>query len=765
MATRYAQAGYGWVAGARRRWLPLSRLDRYLLRGVAGPFVVIFAAVTIALMLERALRLIQELAASGADIGFFLPLLGRLVPYYLELAVPLAFVVALVLLVARLDERLELEALLASGVSLARIAAPLVAFGFALAALALALGGWLEPHGRYGFRALRAEAINAGRLGELPPLALFQPDENLAVTYDRRRAHGTMEGVFLWQRLPTGEELVISGGSGRVGFDARARMFGIDFATGRYVSENQADSYALDFRSMAFRQSLELREERWQRGWDPKELTLSELAAGLGDHPRRQVEIEIYGRIARAVIVALLPLLVLPLAFATKRGGRAFGVFLCGAFVALSRHLVGLARNFAEMGAGRPVVLFAATIGAVALLVALLFVSARKLPSHSPIHSLLNPLSKALARLEPKTRAVPGLRGHALMSYVVWEVGKWTLLALATIVLLLQMIDVVEQGDVFVKRGMGLGDVARYAALRLPVIVQQSVPLAALGGAMAAFALFASRHEITVIRALGLSQWRVLAMAAPVALALLAASFALAEWATPASQVRLAAWWQETEPAADKVEDHARWFRLGRDIVRVGAASPDGTRLADVAIFSRDGQGRVAQRVSAGRAVYRGTVWTLADVEVSRFAGGTIDRSRQASRRWNVALLPEDAIAYFAATPAISSEAASRALALAAPVDRAEAVFETRVQRSAAEPLAPPVMLLLALPMAFVPPRTGRAWPAVLYAGVGGLVYLVADGVLTVAAQVGYVPSVLGAWAAPVLAALVALNVLLFSER
>jgi lipopolysaccharide export system permease protein len=672
--------------------------------------------------------------------------------------------VALVLLIARLDERLELEAMLASGVSLARIAAPLVAFGLVLAALSLLIGGWLEPHGRHGFRSLKAEAVNAGLLGDLPPLALFQPDDDLAVTYDSRGDNGAMLGVFLWQRLPDGKELVISGKSGRVGFDSTARVFGIDFAAGRYVSEAGADSYSLDFRSMAFRQSLQLREEAWQRGWDPKELTLSELAAGVGEHPPRQVEIEIYGRIARALIVPLLPLLVLPLAFATKKGGRVFGVFLCGTFVALARHLVGLAKNLAEMGAGSPLNLFAATIGTIALLTVLLFVSARRLPSHSPIHSLVNPVAKAFARLEPRTRAVPGLRGHALTSYVVWEVGKWTLLALVTITLLLQMIDVVEQGDEFLKRGMGLGDVVKYAALRLPAIVQQSMPMAALAGAMVAFALFASRHEITVIRASGLSQWRVLAMAAPVSLALLAATFALAEWATPASQVRLAAWWQATQPAGDGAE-RARWFRLDRDVVRVGAASPEGTRLAGVQIYSRDGQGRIERRIAAAEATYGASGWTLTGAEVSRFSGDMIQRSRQESRTWNAPLVPEDVTAFFAASPAVSAQAARRSLAQAAPVDRPETIFTTRVQRSAAAPLAPLVMLLLALPLAFVPPRTGQSWPALLYAGVGGLIYLVADGVLTVAAQVGYVPSVLGAWAAPVLVGLVGLNVLLFGER
>ena len=752
-------------AGAR-----FGQLDRYLVRGVAGPFAVVFAAVAIALMLERALRLIHELAASGADIGYFLPLLGQLVPYYLELAVPLAFMGALVLLVARLDERLELEAMLASGVSLARLAAPLVGFGLVLAALALVFGGWLEPHGRHGFRSLKAEAVNAGRLGDLPSLAMFQPDGNLVVTYDRRGADAAMHGVFLWQRLPGGDELVVSGGSGRVGFDADAHVFGLDFGAGRYVAEDSAgEAYSLDFRSMAFRQSLALREAAWERGSDPKELTLSELAVEARDrargHPPRDVEIEIYGRLARALIVPLLPLLVLPLAFATKKGGRALGVFVCGAFVALSRHLVGLAKNLAEMGAGPPPLLFAATVGGVALLAAALFVSARKLPSHSPIHSLLNPVSKAFARLEPGTRTVPGLRGHALLSYVAWEVGKWTLLALGTIVLLLQMIDVVEQGDVFVERAMGLGDVARYAALRLPPIVQQSVPLAALAGAMAAFALLASRHEITAFRASGLSQWRLLAMAAPVALALLAATFALAERATPASQVQLATWWQATAPAADDAVEPARWFRLDREIVRVGAAAPDGAALSDVQIFARDGEGRIERRVAAARAEYGASGWTLSGVEISRFGNERIARSRIARDVWNAPLLPEDVTAFFTAAPAISAEAARRSLAQAAPVDRAETVFSTRVQRSAAEPLAPLVMLLLALPLAFVAPRTGRSWPALLYAGAGGLVFLVADGVLTVAAQVGYVPSVLGAWAAPALAGLIGLTVLVFSER
>ena len=172
----------------------------------------------------------------------------------------------------------------------------------------------------------------------------------------------------------------------------------------------------------------------------------------------------------------------------------------------------------------------------------------------------------------------------------------------------------------------------------------------------------------------------------------------------------------------------------------------------------------VCERISAARAD-TASGWSLADAEVTRF-DARLERSAPGRRRaWNASLLPADVVAFFAAVPALSAAAARRSLAQAAPVSRGETLFATRVHRSAAEPLAPFVMLLLALPLAFIAPRTGRSWPAVLYAGAGGLIYLVADGVLTASAQVGYLPPLLGAWAVPVLGILIGLNVLLFGER
>jgi len=399
---------------------------------------------------------------------------------------------------------------------------------------------------------------------------------------------------------------------------------------------------------------------------------------------------------------------------------------------------------------------------AIALLV---FVSGRHLPSHSPISGVLRPIGERLARFTPREPALPSLRGRTFATYLAWQLGKWSLLALVALVALLQMVELFQRGETFVERGMGLVDVGHYALLRLPPMVQQGLPLAALAGAMATFAALGRSHEMTAIRAAGISQWRVLAMALPVPVLLSLASLLLAEQMVPGSQMRFAGWWAATAPAREAPEPQARWFRIGSEIVRAGQASADGRQLSDLRIFRRDSNGLLTERLSAASARVATGRWTLAAVDITRVDSGRLERSRAAHVPWETPLLPSDVAAFFSSAGSLSSSTARRSLDYVAPASQGESLFATRLHRSAAEPLAPILMLLLALPLAFLAPRSNAKWLALLYAGGGGLLYLVADGLFTVAGQVGYLPAAVGAWAAPVMTALIGVTVLLYSER
>jgi len=754
-----------------RRFRP-GLIDLYLVRGAAGPFVAITVAVGMVMMLERALRLIREMAATGADISYFLPLLLRLVPYYLDLALPAAFMVALILLIARLDDRLELEAMLAAGLSLTRIAVPLAGLGLLVGIASLAAAGWLEPLGRYEFRSMRIEALNAGRIARLHPRAFYHPAESLAVTFDRQGGDGRIGGIFVWQRLPDGRELTLTGAGGRIGFVPEGRRFGIDLDDGHYLAQRPGAGAPdlVAFRQMALRESLRLEDSEWRRGWDQNELTLPELARAARDGdtniPRRALEAEYWSRIARAMTVPLIPFLVLPLAFATKKGRRGLGILIGGVLLAGVHHSINFARQLALAGEAEAGPAILGTTLAGALLIGAIFVSARHLPSHSRMAAMLAPAGRALARVRWLGGGTsPRMRGRTLAFYLAWRLAAWTLGAAAAIVALLQMVDLFDRADAFVARSLGLGAIAFYCWLKLPALLLQALPVAALAGAMIVFVALGRSRETVAIRAAGISQYRVLAMALPVPVLIAAASFALAETAVPASQARFAAWWAATEPAAAREAPPPRWFRIGGEIVRAGAASADGRRLERIEIFRRDGRGLLSERLTAVSAEAGTDGWTLRGVRRLRLAGGGMREERLARLAWPTRLTADDVTAFFASAPILSASAARRALDRDAPVSQAEALFETQLFRAAAAPVAPLVMLLLALPLAFAAPRTGIAWPAMLYAAGGGLTYLVADGVLTVAGQVGVLPPLAGAWAAPALFGLGALTVLVYAER
>jgi LPS export ABC transporter permease LptG/LPS export ABC transporter permease LptF len=752
----------------RRRWRP-SILDFYLIRGVTVPLLLVTAIACLAMMLERALRLVQEMAAAGAHLSYFLPLLGQLLPYYVGLALPAAFMIALILLMARMDESLELEAILASGVSFARIAAPLVLVGLVVAAASVAASGFLEPHGRYNFRSLKRVAINAGRIPQLQPGAFYSPAEGLTMSVDRAGPDGRTRGVFVRQGLGDGRELVMTAAEARVGLTGDGRELEIEMRRGLHLRDGSARGdarpFLLTFEAYGLREPMLRDDTRWDRGADAKELTVAELIEERGRPdariPRFSLDGELLSRLARSLTIPLLPLLALPLAFGPKRARRSVAIILGFVVLMVFNHGLNFAKNLAFDGAADPRLTIALITAGFTCAILWLFRASRHLPSHSPVTTPLARAEALLARI-PRPGGGPAHWGGGRMGgYVARAFLAWTFAAATVIILLLQMVDIFDLGDAFVERGFGWPEIGRYAWLRLPPLFQQSIGMASLAGAIMAFLRLSRFSEIVAMRGAGVSQYRLLLMALPAALALSFASFAAAEYAAPRAQLELAQWWQATKPEA-RGGAKERWFRIGGDIVRAAGASTDGRRLEQVTLYRRGPDGLLTERIAARSALAAAGGWTLLDA--TRIAPGAAP-ARHDRRAWKTPLRSEDVRTFFAAPPHLSADTARRALEDRVPVSAAPSLFHTRLQRIFAEPLAPIVMLLIALPLAFGSARFGPSWGALLYAIGGGLLFIVVDGTLVVAAQIGAIDPWVGAWAAPLVFGLLATTVLVWTER
>ena len=119
------------------------KMDRYMLELMARPVLGCIVVTLVAQLLERVLHIINQLVENGAHVGFVVQLTINVAPYYLGLSLPASFFVAIFIIVARLGDGNEIDALLASGVSISRMAQPFIYLGLVFTCLSLLLFGFL----------------------------------------------------------------------------------------------------------------------------------------------------------------------------------------------------------------------------------------------------------------------------------------------------------------------------------------------------------------------------------------------------------------------------------------------------------------------------------------------------------------------------------------------------------------------------------------------------------------------------------------------
>src|SRR5471030_677577 len=102
------------------------------------------------------------------------------------------------IVIARLDEESEIDAILAGGVSFERLVAPLVFVGVLLGIVSILLLGFLQPFSRYGYRAVRNAALEAGWTAQLDPQVFMNAGPTFTITADDVDPTGrTLKGVFI----------------------------------------------------------------------------------------------------------------------------------------------------------------------------------------------------------------------------------------------------------------------------------------------------------------------------------------------------------------------------------------------------------------------------------------------------------------------------------------------------------------------------------------------------------------------------------------
>jgi lipopolysaccharide export system permease protein len=386
----------------------VSLIDRYLLRLAFWPMIGASGVTLIALLLERVLRLLDLLSNSSDRFGFVAQLAVNLVPYYVGLTLPAAFFIALVVVVNRMNQASEVDALLAAGLSLTRLAAPLLGLAAVLALVSLIVFGFLQPYSRYAYRAVLHAAQNAGWSGAVPEGTIISPNDELTMTTDEADAAGQrLSKVFIRRVNKAGREEVTTAGMAEVRRSDDGKNVQLVLKDGQQLRFNdRGEPQLLSFRT--FTMQLPLTEPAKllrARGGDERELNFFELLAQARNPgalvPHQSLMAELYARLARALSLPLLPLLAVPLGLSAKRSGRAPGIIVGGLLLLAFHHLVQLGQSLAKSGRIHPEVSVGIPVAVFTVICLTVFITSRKRPGETPIGRLMEALSRLAARLRP----------------------------------------------------------------------------------------------------------------------------------------------------------------------------------------------------------------------------------------------------------------------------------------------------------------------------------------------------------------------------
>ncbi len=347
--------------------------------------------------------------------------------------------------------------------------------------------------------------------------------------------------------------------------------------------------------------------------------------------------------------------------------------------------------------------------------------------------------------------------------YVLRTVGMRVLGAGLILFSILQILDLLEVTTEILDRGLGTAGVLYYAALRSPRLFEQVAPIATLAGGLFAFSQLARESAIIAMRATGVSAYRIVGMAMPVAFLVMALDFGCAQVIAPRTDPTLTAWWQATTPVAERKVPGPRSFRAGDDLVIADGASSDGRQLNAVRIYRRDKAGRLIERIQAPTATYAGGAWTLNKPVAVHFNGEKVDVVPAAQMRWPSPLHRQDVQALFADSP-VPTAATARRVLLNGGGDRPPSYYQTQFLAAFAGPFASLVMLLLSAPVALANFRSGQG--AVLLTGglAAGLIFLVVNGLLSALGEGGALSPLLAVWGGPVIFAALAIHALVVLE-
>lgn len=329
-------------------------ISRYLIREIAGIFALGLTIFTLVLLMGRMVKLMEMVVSHGVPLVEVARLITLLLPSFLVMTIPMAFLLAVLLAFGRLSSDNEITILKASGLSLYTLLPPVLVSALLAGMLTLFISLVAVPWGNSGFKQMTVDvakkyAATAVRerifRDDLPGIVLYVDH------YDE--ATRRMERVMIQDGRNPERPLTIFAKKGMVVSDETNGSLRIVLHDGSIHTQ----SINGDYRLVSFGEYLLTAEAgggaavvRTEIDMGVAELLHAANASETAPQARMKMLAEMHSRFAFPGAVFVFALLAVPLGLQNRRSGKTSG-FTVSIFILLLYYvLLSFLRTLAEKG-------------------------------------------------------------------------------------------------------------------------------------------------------------------------------------------------------------------------------------------------------------------------------------------------------------------------------------------------------------------------------------------------------------------------------
>jgi lipopolysaccharide export system permease protein len=336
-----------------------------LISEVLPPFGLGLLAFTLVLLIARVIKLIELIVTRGVPALQIGKLLALILPTFLELTVPMAFLLAILLGLGRLSQDHEVLAFKASGISPMQILWPVAAVAAVISMTTLFLTVFARPAANLALKKELYE-IARNRLGTALKEKIFNQEFPKVLIYVEELIPpgNTAQGILIVDNRDRLREDVILGKVARISADESSNSLGLKIIDGSlYQRDRKRPGFSQTrFNIYDFKLDLdELIGPIRKKSDGPKELSFTRLLESINEKRQKgenatPERIELHQRISFAFVPLVFAILGVALTLLPHRSrtGRSWGFLLCLFWLFAYYLLLTLGKTLGEKGMLHP---------------------------------------------------------------------------------------------------------------------------------------------------------------------------------------------------------------------------------------------------------------------------------------------------------------------------------------------------------------------------------------------------------------------------